>query len=107
MGYSYVNPFGADSIWTSLVINFGSIGSFLFIFFTGFLLNMLRHLSESSRFWAVYYILVCAMLPFEFFRTGFFILNKELFFNFLFLPMIIGVVMRILLDMQNTQKMPA
>ena len=107
MGFTYVNPFGADSIWTSLVINFGSVGSFFFMFFTGFLLTMLRHLSENSRFWAVYYILVCAMLPFEFFRTGFFILNKELFFNFLFLPLIIGVAMKIMLDMQNTQKTPA
>lgn len=107
MGYTYVNPFGADSIWTSLVINFGSIGSFFFIFSMGFMLNLLRHLSENSRFWAVYYILACAMLPFEFFRTGFFILNKELFFNFLFLPLVIGVVMRIILDVQNTEKAPA
>ena len=107
MGYTYVNPFGADSIWTSLVINFGSIGSFFFIFLTGFMLNMLRHLSENSRFWAVYYMLVCAMLPFEFFRTGFFILNKELFFNFLFLPVVIGGVMKIMLNAQNIQKTPA
>ena len=104
MGYSYVNPFGADSIWTSLVINFGAIGSFIFIFFTGFILSMLRHISENSRFWAVYYILVCAMLPFEFFRTGFFILNKELFFNFLFLPVVIGVALKILLHSQKTEK---
>jgi len=104
MGFSYVNPFGADSIWTSLVINFGSIGSFFFVFITGFMLNLLRHLSENSRFWAVYYILVCAMLPFEFFRTGFFILNKELFFNFLFLPVIIGVALRIILHHQTMEK---
>lgn len=107
MGYTYVNPFGADSIWTSLVINFGSIGSFFFVFLSGFMLNLLRHLSENSRFWAVYYMLVCAMLPFEFFRTGFFILNKELFFNFLFLPLMIGAAMKILMDMQKTQKVPA
>jgi len=107
MGFSYVNPFGADSIWTSLVINFGSIGSFFFVFSMGFMLTLLRHLSENSRFWAVYYILVCAMLPFEFFRTGFFILNKELFFNFLFLPVVIGVAMKMILSMQNSQKAPA
>ncbi len=94
MGYFYKNPFGADSIFTSLVINFGSIGSCVFIFITGFMLNFLRHLSEKSRFWATYYILVCAMLPFEFFRTGFYILNKELFFNFLLLPALILLTLK-------------
>lgn len=103
MGYHYVNPFGADSIWTSLIINFGIIGSFLFIFMTGFALNFLRHLSENSRFSAVYYILACAMLPFEFFRTGFFILNKELFFNFLFLPVVFLFILRLAVFLQSAK----
>ncbi|MHA4807448.1 O-antigen polymerase [Flavitalea flava] len=102
MGYTYENPFGADSLWTNLVINFGAWGSFLFVFITGFMLNFLRHLSENNRFWSVYYILVCAMLPFEFFRTGFFILNKELFFNFLFLPGVILFLIRLINWFQNS-----
>jgi len=98
----YQNPLGADSVWSTFLINFGYIGSFFFIFLTGFLLNFLRHLSESSRFWAVYYILVCALLPFQFFRDGFYIINKQLFFNFLLLPALILFLLKILIFIQAT-----
>lgn len=101
MGYDMVTPLGADSIWTSLIINFGYLGSFVFIFITGFLLNFLRHLSEKSHFWTTYYILVCAMIPFEFFRTGFFLLNKQLFFNFMFLPAFFLFTLKIFRYLQN------
>ena len=94
MGYVYQNPLGADSVWSTFVINFGSVGSFFFIFCTGFMLNFLRHLSENNRFWAAYYILVCGMLPFQFFRDGFYIINKQLFFNFLLLPALILIVLK-------------
>ncbi len=94
MGYVYQNPLGADSVWSTVIINFGSVGSFFFMFITGFMMNFLRHLSENNRFWAVYYILVCGMLPFQFFRDGFYIINKQLFFNFLILPAIILGVLK-------------
>lgn len=94
MGYSYENPLGADSVWTNYIINFGAIGSFFFVFITGFMLSFLRHLSENNRFWAVYYLLVCGMLPFQFFRDGFFIINKQLFFNFLVIPGVLLVVLK-------------
>lgn len=96
MGYKTESPLGADSVWSNVVINFGSAGSFLFIMVTGFVLNLLRHNSEKSRFGAVYYILVCGLLPFQFFRDGFFILNKQLFFNFLVLPALILISMKLL-----------
>lgn len=104
MGYSYENPLGADSVWTTYIINFGSYGSFLFLFVTGFMLNFLRHLSEKSRFWAVYYILICGMLPFQFFRDGFYIINKQLFFNFLLLPAVILICLKTIIYFQNTFK---
>jgi len=104
MGYSYKNLLGAESIWTSLVINFGTIGSFFFVFFTGFMLNLLRHLSEKSHFCAVYYILVCAMLPFQIFRDGFYIINKQLFFNFLLLPALILVILKAIMYVQQRNK---
>lgn len=94
MGYVYQNPLGADSVWSTFVINFGSVGSCCFLFVTGFMMNFLRHLSENSRFWAVYYILVCGMLPFQFFRDGFYIINKQLFFNFLLLPVLMLIVLK-------------
>jgi len=89
MGFITQSPLGADSIWSNIVINFGAIGSFFFIMFTGFILNVLRSNAESSKFGAVYYIMVCGMIPFQLFRDGFYLLNKQLFFNFLILPGII------------------
>lgn len=103
MGYDYLSPLGGDSVWTSFVINFGAIGSFIFVFITGFLMNFLRHLSESHRFWAVYYILICSMIPFQLFRDGFFIVNKQLFFNFLVMPVIILAMIRTLGYIQQKQ----
>jgi hypothetical protein len=95
MGYHYLSPLGADSIWVNVIINFGAIGSLVFIFLTGFMLNFLRHLSEKNRFAAAYYILVCSILPFQFFRDGFYLLNKQLFFNFLLLPGMMLVLLRL------------
>jgi hypothetical protein len=102
MVQGYESPLGADSVWSNFVINFGSIGSFFFVFITGFMLNFLRHLSEHSRFAAVYYIMVCGILPFQFFRDGFFIINKQLFFNFLLLPGIILLALKTILYLQKT-----
>lgn len=86
MGFVYENPLGAESAWTTFIINFGVIGSWMFVFATGFVLHALRALSENSRMGAVYYILVCSLMPFQFFRDGFYILNKQLVFNFFLLP---------------------
>jgi hypothetical protein len=103
MGFIYDSPLGADSVWSTLVINFGSIGSIMFMFLTGFLLNFLRHLSEGRRFWSVYYILVCGMLPFQVFRDGFYIVNKQLFFNFLLLPSLLLISLRLLIYLYSTR----
>lgn len=104
MGYVTESPLGADSIWSNLIINFGTIGSFFFILATGFILNFLRHNAEKSRFGATYYIMVCGLLPFQFFRDGFFILNKQLFFNFLLLPAIILIVLKMLQHTGSVKK---
>jgi hypothetical protein len=106
-GYSFQTPLGAESVWSSIIINFGIIGSFLFMWITGFVLNLLRHLSEDSHFWAVYYIMVCAMLPFQFFRDGFYIVNKQLFFNFLLLPLLMLLILRCIRYAQPRMENPA
>ena len=100
MGYIAQSPLGADSVWSNIVVNFGSVGSFFFIFLTGFILNFLRHLSENSRFAAVYYILICGMLPFQFFRDGFYLTNKQLFFNFLLFPALILIILKLMIFLQ-------
>jgi len=98
---NYQSPLGADSVWSTIVINFGAAGSFLFIFITGFMLNFLRYLSAKSRFWAVYYILVCGMLPFQFFRDGFYIIHKQLYFNFLLFPALLLILLRTVTMLQG------
>jgi hypothetical protein len=102
MVQGYESPLGADSMWSNVVINFGSVGSFFFVLITGFMLSFLRHLSEYSRFAAVYYIMVCGLLPFQFFRDGFYLINKQLFFNFLLLPGAILLLLKTLLYLQHT-----
>ncbi len=104
MGYMYESPLGADSVWTNFVINFGAGGSFIFVCATGFILCALRHFSERNRFCAVYYILVCGILPFQFFRDGFFILNKQLFFNFLIIPGLVLLAMKLIIYFQNPER---
>ena len=101
MGFSYENPLGAESAWSTFIINFGSLGTCVFLFFTGFLLNLLKSISSRSRMGAVYYILVCGMLPFQFFRDGFYILNKQLVFNFFVFP---GLILLILSLLEYTQE---
>jgi hypothetical protein len=107
MGYTYQSPLGADSIWTNVVINFGWLGSIGFMFLLGFLLNFFRHLSERKHFWAVFYMLVCGLLPFQFFRDGFYLLNKQLFFNFLLFPALILLVLKTIMYTQAFFKSPA
>ena len=96
MGFSYDNPLGAESAWTTFIINFGIAGTFIFLFVTGFLINMLRAQSGRSRMAATYYILVCSILPFQFFRDGFYILNKQLIFNFWLLPASVLILLHLL-----------
>jgi hypothetical protein len=103
MGYRYLSLLGADSIWTTSVVNFGYFGSLVFVYVTGFLLHYFRMKSESSRFWAVYYILLCGLLPFQFFRDSFAILNKQIFFNFLLLPGLLLLLIRAVQFIQEDQ----
>jgi hypothetical protein len=104
MGFTYESPLGADSAWTNIIINFGWLGSLVFLFLTGFLLRLLQLKSVHSRFWTVYYLMVVSFLPFQFFRDGFFILNKQLFFNFLILPGLILLGMQVILLLQSAAR---
>ena len=70
----------------------------------GFILAFLKYRSGTGRFWAVYYIMVCGMIPFQFFRDGFYILNKQLFFNFLLFPGAILLLLQYFLMLQDEWK---
>jgi hypothetical protein len=96
----YQSPLGADSLWTNVIINFGIAGSIFFFFITGFLLHWLKFLSQKSRSWAVYYLMICGIIPFQLFRDGFYLLHKQIYFNFLLLPALIILMMKLVLLIQ-------
>lgn len=104
----YESPLGADSLWTNAIINFGMLGSILFFFITGFLLHLLKHSSQKSKVWAVYYLMICGIIPFQLFRDGFYLIHKQVYFNFLILPGLIILMMKLVLLVQDKtfQKQP-
>jgi hypothetical protein len=40
----------------------------------------------NNKFVFIYYIAYCAVIPFQFFRDAFYIVNKNIFFTFLVFP---------------------
>jgi hypothetical protein len=85
---AFSSPLGATSIYVGLVGNFGIIFSYVFTLILGYYYSYVRLLSKKYYFFIVYYCLIYAILPFQFFRDGFAIFNKQLFFSFLILPMV-------------------
>lgn len=84
---SYDSPFGATNLLLSLISNFGILGSCIFLFFMGFILTYIR-INCHSLFFKTYYLCLCGILPFQFFRDGFSVTNKMLIYNFLIFPFI-------------------
>jgi hypothetical protein len=83
------NPLGAFSIFVSIQGNFGYLLGFVYIFFFGLYYSIIFYLSKNSIFFKTYYILILALLPFQFFRDDFTIINKQLYWNMLILPILI------------------
>jgi hypothetical protein len=93
--FPYESPFGADSIFVSAVGNFGWLGAQLYMFVVGFSYSAVRLLGKDLPFFRTYYILIAALLPFQFFRDNFSILNKQIFWNLLLLPGLVVVLSRL------------
>jgi oligosaccharide repeat unit polymerase len=86
------SPFGATNIIASLYLNFGIIGSAIFIFLFSILLKSIK-LVNKDGWWLYYY--VCGLLPFIFFRDGFTVFNKVLFFIGFFTTVVILILSRL------------
>lgn len=85
-------PLGATSLLTSLLDNFGLIGSCICLYILGAILTIIRY-NWRSKLGISYYYCVCSIIPFQLFRDNFSIVNKMLFFNFLIIPGILfGVI---------------
>jgi len=84
--YSFSAPLGAESIFLSVQGNFGYLYGICYMFLLGFYFGTVKVLSNNNVFLKTYYVLICAVLPFQFFRDPFSVINKQLFWNMLLLP---------------------
>jgi hypothetical protein len=67
LGYDFIMPQGVTSTFLSLMINFGMIGSILFLFCFSFILNWLK--KQNRQPYITIYVMVCGWLGIAFFRT--------------------------------------
>jgi hypothetical protein len=86
--FKFEAPLGACSIFVSLIGNFGVVGSAIFLFIMG-MFSSVMFFYTYNKFCYVYYIAYSAMLPFQFFRDHFPILNKSMVFVFFLIPIAI------------------
>lgn len=87
--YYYSSPLGADSIFVNVQGNFGFFIGFFFMFIVGFYYSIIEIMGKNNAFLRAYYIGICSILPFQFFRDNFGLLNKQIFWNMLVIPFII------------------
>jgi len=89
LGYNYSSPLGATSIIVSSFVSFGSAGAGLFFIFmsTGFF--YLKCLSKRDVFFRTIYLCSLSVIPFMFFRDGFSISLRVLWFVYLIIPLFI------------------
>lgn len=89
VGYKYnYSPFGASSIFINMYSNFGFL-YFIYIMLIGFYFNLLFRKSKDSIFFRAIYFLVVPLLIFQFYNQFLFSFFKLLFWNGLFLPILI------------------
>lgn len=97
-------PLGANSIFVGVQADFGYFFGLMFFSILGCFYSILNMLARYDYYIRAYYICCCAVLPFQFYRDGFFIVNKQLLWNFLVVPILIVLVakiIRIVLDKQT------
>lgn len=82
-------PLGATSLFVSLQINFGWLLGSIFMMLVGAYYSWIERLAQKKAFFSAYYILILSVIPLQFFRDDFSILNKQLFWNMLIVPALI------------------
>ena len=87
--YETYSPIGAASIVYTVVANFGLIGGVFFFILLGYVLARVFLNANRSYFWLAYYLALCSLFPFMFFRDAAFIFMKNTAFNLLLLPYIL------------------
>lgn len=100
----YEAPLGADSIFVSIQGNFGWYFGALFMFFIGLFYSVIEFKSRKNKFWRAYYISIVSILPFQFFRDNFGIINKQIFWNMLIVPFVFLLILLFLLKVSKVSK---
>lgn len=91
----FYTPLGAESLFVSVSANFGYIfGCFYFMFLGGYF-SIIHSLSKTNIYIRTHYICICAILPFQFYRDGFDIVNKQFLFNLFIIPIVIILISRL------------
>lgn len=85
----YEAPLGADSVFVSIQGNFGWFFGPVFMFFCGLFYSLIEYLSHKSNFMRAYYLGIVSVLPFQFFRDNFGIVNKQIFWNMFTVPLLL------------------
>lgn len=98
--YDFEAPLGATNVLISLLGGFGSIGSAIYLFLKGLFCSFLYKKSGSS-FIFTYYVAYCSLIPFQFFRDSFAIVNKSVFFTFLLLPLFFITIQKIRIKIRS------
>jgi oligosaccharide repeat unit polymerase len=83
------SPMGGTSIIYSLISEFGLIGALIFLYLMGAFFWKISYKAQESLFFKAYFLTLCSILPFIFFREDFFHIIKNFFFNSLIFPALI------------------
>ncbi|MDE9544017.1 hypothetical protein [Xenorhabdus bovienii] len=99
MGFDFISPLGATSLFVSLLANFGTIGGLFFIFFFSAIIEKSKQ-SLDIRI-RIFYTTACSIIPFMLFRDGFGIILKVLFFTGLIIPFALSFLSTVLKTLKN------
>jgi hypothetical protein len=98
-------PLGANSIFVGIQADFGYFFGLIYFCILGCAYSILSMLARYNCYVRAYYLCCCAVLPFQFFRDGFFIVNKQLLWNFLIVPIFIILMAKmILIILENKRR---
>jgi hypothetical protein len=99
-------PLGANSIFVGVQADFGYFFGLIYFCILGCTYSILSMLARYNCYVRAYYLCCCAVLPFQFFRDGFFIVNKQLLWNFLIIPVVIILMAKtMLIILENKRRL--
>lgn len=94
LGYEIFTPFGGLNSFVSLVINFGTVGTVIFLFCFSFFLGWLK--TKLTQPYQTMYVMTCGWLAISFFRTFEMAMTKLIFQFSILAPFLITIILVII-----------